>query len=253
MKLTERQQAILEWVGQKEHLEIEEIADHFAVTAQTIRKDINQLCESGLLRRRYGGVSLPSSVVNLSVESRQILNQFAKQSIATRLASMIPENSSVYLGIGTTMEFVARELSQHKGLKVFTNNLNAASLLCNSPEVDVRVSGGQLRHSDHDLVGQETVEFYNRFHADFGIIGIGSMDAHGGLMDFDVHEAHVGQAIINNCRRRVLVADQSKWDRNALAKVARFEDIDLFVTDSIPEQKRSALPTGLQVIETEVG
>lgn len=251
MKLTDRQHQILEWARQEEHLEVEAIAVRFKMTPQTVRRDINTLCENGLLRRRYGGVSLPSTAVNLSFASRQVLNQFSKQLIASRLAALIPENASVYLGVGTTVEFVARELSEHRGLKVFTNNLDVASLLCKSPHIEVMVSGGQLRHNDHDVVGQEAMRFFTGFYADFGIIGSGSLDERNGLMDFDLREADISRTILENTRRRVLVSDQSKWDRKALAKVAAFSEIDLFVTDVLPEHKRAALPSSVEVMEVE--
>lgn len=250
MKLTTRQQAILDWARAEEHLEVDDIAAQFDVAPQTIRKDINQLCEHGLLRRRYGGVSVPSSVANLSFSSRQVLNQFAKQIIASRLAEMIPENSSVYLGIGTTVEFVTRELSEHTDLKVFTNNLNVASLLCNCPAIDVMVAGGRLRHNDHDVVGEKTTGFFGEFLADYGIIGAGSLDPARGAMDFELEEAQVSRAILNNARRRILVADHSKWDRQALASVAPFSDIDVLITDHVPDAMRPALPASLTVIET---
>ncbi len=251
MKLSDRQQQILDWVRTEEHLSVDTLAERFDVTPQTVRKDVNQLCESGLLRRRYGGVSLPSSVTNISFSSRQVLNQYAKQAIARELAHRIPENSSVYLGIGTTVEFVARELSEHAGLKVFTNNLNVASLLCNSPGIEVRVSGGQLRHNDHDVVGEEATEFFSSYLADFGVIGAGSLDMRFGMMDFELREARVSQAIIANSRHRVLVADQSKWRRSALAKVGVFSDLDLFITDRLPSPEQANWPASVPFIEAD--
>lgn len=251
MKLTDRQQTILLWVRQAGHLEVELLAKRFEVTPQTIRRDINALCETGLLRRHYGGVSLPSATSNLPFASRQIINQNAKIQIAQRLAQHMPDGASVFLGIGTTVEFVARALADHQDLKILTNNLNVASLLCNSPSIEVRVAGGQLRHNDHDLVGEETTQFFNNFQVDYGVIGAGSLDADYGLMDFDVREAMISRAILGNARQRVLVADHSKWNRSALAKVAEFTELDLFFTDSLPRLGPDVLPKSLDVIEIE--
>lgn len=251
MKLTERQQTILLWVRQAGHLEVELLAKRLEVTPQTIRRDINALCETGLLRRHYGGVSLPSASSNLPFASRQIINQSAKIQIAQRLAQLLPNGASVFLGIGTTVEFVARALANHQDLKILTNNLNVASLLCNSPSIEVTVAGGQLRHNDHDLVGEETTRFFRNFQVDYGIIGAGSLDVQHGLMDFDLREAMVSRAILGNARQRVLVADHSKWNRSAFAKVAEFTDLDVFITDSLPRLNTDALPKSLDVIEVE--
>lgn len=251
MKLTDRQQTILQWVRQAGHLEVELLAEKLEVTPQTIRRDINALCETGLLRRHYGGVSLPSATSNLPFASRQIINQSAKLQIATALAQRIPDSASVYLGIGTTVEFAARALANHQHLKVLTNNLNVASLLCSSPKIEVIVAGGQLRHNDHDLVGEETTGFFHQFRVDFGIIGTGSLDLNDGLLDFDRREASVSQAILANARERILLADHSKWDRPALARVAPFDALDLLITDVLPVRANGMLPQTLTVIETE--
>jgi DeoR family glycerol-3-phosphate regulon repressor len=227
------------------------LAERFDVTPQTIRRDINALCETGLLRRHYGGVSLPSATSNLPFVSRQIINQSAKLGIAAELAKRIPDGASVYLGIGTTVEFAARALADHQALKILTNNLNVASLLCNSPNIEVVVAGGQLRHNDHDLVGEETTHFFQQFRVDYGIIGSGSLELDHGLLDFDRREANISRAILDNARHRILLADRSKWDRPALALVAPFSHLDVLITDTLPEPARTRLPGTLTVVETE--
>lgn len=250
MKLNARQTRILDWVRREEHVQVDALAAAFALTPQTIRRDITPLCEAGLLRRRYGGVSLPSSSVNLSFRSRQVINAPAKRAIATELARRLPDDASVHLGIGTTMEFVARALLG-RPCKVLTNNLKVASVLCDSDTTEVIVSGGHLRHNDDDVVGAATTAFFADFCADYGIIGCGSLDPQRGAMDFDLREAEVSRAIIANARRRVLIADHSKWERQALARVVDFNDIDLFITDRLDRDLRHKLPTGLDIIETE--
>lgn len=251
MNLTERQTRILEWAKNEEHVEVDDIAAQFNVTPQTVRKDINRLCELGVLRRRYGGVSLPSSVSNLSVGTRQVLNPLSKRAIAAELTRHIPENSSVYLGVGSTIEFAARALSAYQSLKVLTNNLGAVSAFSANPGIEVLVAGGSLRHNDIDVVGHETVRFFNDFHVDFGVIGSGGLDPVNGLLDFDVREAQISQAILANARHRILIADHSKWERKAPVKVAPFSDVDLFITDSVPAAEKSALPGSLRLIETD--
>lgn len=250
MKLNHRQARILEWVRREEHVQVEALAATFKLTPQTIRRDITPLCEAGLLRRRYGGVSLPSSSVNLSFSSRQVMNAPAKRAIAKALAERLPDDASVHLGIGTTMEFVARAL-MGRPCKVLTNNLKVASVLCDSDNTEVIVSGGHLRHNDDDVVGAATTTFFADFCADYGVIGCGSLDPNRGAMDFDLREADVSRAIIANARRRVLIADHSKWERQALARVVDFDQIDLFITDQLSNDARHRLPSTLEIIETE--
>lgn len=249
MGAKERQYSILEWVREQEHVEVEDIARRFGVTTQTIRRDINRLCEQGLLRRRYGGVSLPTSASKSPVGEQPIRNLLAKQKMARRVAADIPEHSTVSLGVGSSIELVAQALIHHQSLRILTNNLSVASALSGNPGIEVIVSGGQYRHNDHDVVGPEVTNFFSSFITDYGIISTGSMDLNHGLMDYDIREAEVSRAIISNTRSRLLVADQSKWTQNSHCKVASFKYVDRFYTDVLPGEQRQNLPNTVEVIE----
>jgi len=232
MTINDRQNTILDWVRTTKSASIENLADHFNVTTQTIRRDINYLCELGMLRRVHGGVQLPSTSTNISMSARSSLNASAKKAIAAKVADYIKPDSSVFLGIGTTVDFVARALLNHTGLTVITNNFDAARTLSANPDISIMLSGGRLRPDDGDLVGPEAVAFFNNFMVDVGILGCGGL-SHAGLLDFQPEEVAMSRAILANSRRRILVADNSKWHRNALMKVADFNKIDAFFTDTL--------------------
>lgn len=251
MGAKERQDSILEWARQERHVEVEAIAQRFGVTPQTIRRDINKLCELGLLRRRYGGVSLPTTTngTNSPIGDRQVRNIATKQMIARQIAASIPDDATVSLGVGSTCEQVARALIHHRSLKILTNNLSVAAALSSNADIEVIVSGGQYRHNDHDVVGPEVTHFFSSFVTDFGIISTGSMDLDNGLMDYDIREAEASRAIIANTRVRLLAADHSKWHLNAYCKVASFKYVDRFYTDVMPQEYRQALPDAVSVIE----
>ncbi|WP_417455287.1 DeoR/GlpR family DNA-binding transcription regulator [Kiloniella sp.] len=235
MHLSERQNKILEWTSREDALSIEDLAIHFQLSTQTIRKDINALCETGLLRRVHGGVCLPSAIENLSFSTRQVMNAKNKDKIAQAVADQIPDGSTIFLGIGTTVGSVANALLKYQNLRVLTNNLKAAAILCNNENIDTHVSGGRLRQSDHDLVGVETIRFFSSFKADYAIVGTGGLDPDFGMLDFKPDEAHVTQSILENSRKKILVADNTKWNRPANVKVAPFKDLDLMVTDQLPD------------------
>ena len=239
MSMRERQDRILAWVEEAGALTIERLAEHFEVSTQTIRKDINALCDTGLLRRVHGGVQLPSASQNISVTARHAINAGAKAAIAAHAARDLPADASVFLGIGTTAEHVARALVRHKGLTVITNNFNAAQILGAGGEATVLLAGGRLRPDDGDVVGPDTVSCLEGFSADIGIVGAGGLSTDG-LLDFQAEEAAVTRAILANSRRRILVADREKWRRAALVKVADFDRIDAFYTDAVPDDRAVA-------------
>ena len=133
IELTERQSQITELLHEQEFLNVESLADRYQVTAQTIRRDLNTLCDYGLARRRHGGIEKLEKAGNIAYRYRQILAQGAKRDIAREVARHIPNDVSVAFSIGTTPEVVADELLHHQRLGIFTNNLNIALLACANP------------------------------------------------------------------------------------------------------------------------
>lgn len=241
MSLSERQNQILNWVQQVDYLSIETLVTRFDVSSQTIRKDVNHLAELHLIRRQHGGITLMSTAENLPFDNRQYLNGGAKQKIAEILVAQIPDGASLILGVGTTVEYVAKALEHHKDLQVFTNNLTVAGILCAFPGIQVRMTGGKLRHSHRDLVGEGAVEQLRKYYFDFGIIGCGGLDEAMGVLDFDPEEAAISRVIIEQSRTSVLVCDQHKWGRKAMARVSPFSHINQFFTDVLSEQQSALL------------
>lgn len=237
-----RQNFILDWVQEQKQVAVDDIAQHFGKTTQTIRRDVNKLCEQGLLRRHYGGVSLPPQPLNVSIYVRQSRYVARKEVLAQAVAQFIPNHTTISMGVGSTVAQVASALVHHQGLKVLTNNLNVAAALSVNPDIEVIVSGGQYRHADNDVVGPEVTDFYSSFITDFGIFSAGALDFNSGIMDFDVREAEATRAIIANTRQRILVADHSKWSQQASCKVATLNYVERFYTEAITLEQRAVIP-----------
>jgi DeoR family glycerol-3-phosphate regulon repressor len=226
-----RHPEILEIARRDGKVTVEGLARHFSVTLQTIRRDLSDLAEAGRLERVHGGAVLPSGVANIGYEDRRGLNEEAKAAIAARCAAAIPEDASVFLNIGTSTEAVARALGAHRNLMVITNNMNVANILATNPDCEVVVAGGILRRSDGGLVGELTIEAIQRFKVDVAVIGCSALDAEGDLLDFDIREVSVSRTILRQARRCYLVADHSKFQRSAPARIASLSEIDSFFTD----------------------
>lgn len=148
MALNFRQTEILEIARSEGRVVVEQLAEHFAVTLQTIRRDLTELSDAGLLDRVHGGAVLRTGVSNIGYEERRRMNEAAKAAIGRACARAIPDNSSMIINIGTTTEAVARELLNHRNITVVTNNMNVANILATNPSCEVMVAGGQLRRSD---------------------------------------------------------------------------------------------------------
>ena len=211
---------------------VDGLAQHFGVTRQTIRRDLADLAEEGRLERVHGGAVLPSGTSNIGYEERRLLNQRTKAAMAKACAARIPNNISLFLNIGTSTEAVARDLLGHKNLLVVTNNMNVAHILVDNPDCQIIVTGGNLRRSDGGLIGSLATDTILQFKFDLAIIGCSALDRDGDLLDFDIQEVGVSQAILQQSRRTYLVADASKLQRSAPARIASLSAINAVFTDA---------------------
>ncbi|MEX1235235.1 MAG: DeoR/GlpR family DNA-binding transcription regulator [Roseovarius sp.] len=231
MSQTIRYPEILELARRDGKVTVEHLAQHFGVTSQTIRRDLSDLADAGRLERVHGGAVLPSGTINIGYEERRRINAAGKQAIARACAARIPEDSAIFLNIGTSTEAVATELIHHRNLLVVTNNMNVANILAQNPECEVILTGGALRRLDGGLTGDITKTAIRQFKFDIGIIGCSAIDPDGDILDFDVEEVGVSQAILNRSRRKMLVADHGKFKRTAPARIASLAEIDMLFTD----------------------
>ena len=237
MTFSLRQQEILEIARVQSRVTVDELVARFAVTPQTIRKDLNELCEAKALSRAHGGAMIASGVANVGYEQRRNTATEEKQRIGELCAAEIPDNASLFINIGTTTEAVARALTNHKGLLVITNNLNVANILIQHSDCEVIIAGGMLRRSDGGVIGEATVDFINQFKVDYAVVGASALDEDGTLLDYDYREVRAAQAIIANARQTYLVADKMKLERTAPVRIADFSQISAFFTDEMVSDK----------------
>ena len=132
-----RRKNLLEFLNKRGYATIEELAQQFSVTPQTMRRDINQLADSGQVQRFHGGVGMPLGSENIIYDQRKLLFTEEKRRIAELVAQHIPDGASLCINIGTTTEAVAYALLEKKNLRVLTNNLNVARICAGNPSFEV--------------------------------------------------------------------------------------------------------------------
>jgi DeoR family transcriptional regulator, glycerol-3-phosphate regulon repressor len=234
LALSPRQQQILALARKNGSVGVDELAGQFEVTPQTIRKDLNELCDTRQLTRTHGGAMLSSGVENMAYEARRQLAANEKQLIGRLAASLVPNNCSLFINIGTTTEEVARALIHHEGLLVITNNIHVASILSPAPKIEVIIVGGMVRKTDGGIVGETAIDTIRQFKVDHAVMGVSAIDEEGALLDFDYREVRAAQAIISNSRNVILAADRTKFSRAAPVRIGHMADVDVFVTDRSP-------------------
>jgi len=239
MSLNERQEQIIRELRDNGKVDVESLTLRFGVTSQTVRRDLGDLCDRGLAMRTHGGARRVVSTSSFGYEERRLFNRAEKERIGRIVASLIPNDCSVILNIGTTTEQVARALADHQDLMVISNNINVIQILRNSKLRDLVIVGGGVRQSDGAIVGDQAVEFISKYKVDFAVIGASSIDTDGSILDFDSREVAVARTILKNARTRILVADKAKFNRSAPVRICDLTDLEYVVMDDPPPARFS--------------
>ncbi|MGB6102634.1 MAG: DeoR/GlpR family DNA-binding transcription regulator [Pusillimonas sp.] len=248
--LLPRQQAIVQLAKERGFVTIDDLSERLNVTTQTIRRDINQLCEQGMLSRFHGGAAFRSSIANLPYETRRDSLAQEKMRIAELVAAEISDNASVFIDIGTTAEAVAARLLGRRNMRIVTNNLNVVESLGSREDFEIIVTGGAVRYADRAIMGEATAAFIRQFHLDYAILGVVAISSEGDVLDFFLEEKPVTQAILGCARNAFVVADHSKFGRDAMVKVAHLSQADALFTDSLPggDWARQLGDTGIRIV-----
>ena len=217
------------------------LADLLDVSTQTIRRDIDTLCEGDTLRRRHGRIELDAQHLNTPFDQRAGTNLAAKRDIGEAAARLIPDGATLFMSIGSTPLSVARALRRRKSLTVITNNLSAAMALSDEQSNRIILPGGEVRLPDRDILGDEVLDFFGRYRAEFGIFGAAGVTQDGSLLDFHAAEVRARQRIRDNARRSILVLDHSKFGRMAPAAGDQLGDMDHVILDRRPEGEFDAI------------
>src|SRR5258705_2687351 len=201
--LSHRQNEILNLARAFGRVMVEDLARRFEVSAQTIRKDLNDLCDHRSLTRIHGGAIIASGVENLAYEARRFVAAEEKKAIGAAAAALIPNGCSLFINIGTTTEEVASALTSHEDLLVITNNLNVAMLLYRHPRIEVIVAGGAVRPADGAVIGSTPISRIGQFKVDYAIIRPPPVDQEGAPPHFDHRQRQAPQGNISQSGRRV--------------------------------------------------
>lgn len=252
MFLTDRQTEIVAIAKSSGRVLVEELSSRFSVTRQTIRKDLNDLCDAQVLTRIHGGATFPSGTENVKYEARRQIAASEKQAIGLAAVELIPSGASLFINIGTTTEAVGEALANHHEMMVITNNINVANRLRIFPAIEVVIAGGVVRGSDGGIVGEAAVDFIRQFKVDYAVIGASAIDMDGALLDYDFREVKVAQAIIANARHVILVADSTKFERTAPVRIGQLSQVHTFITDHcpVPSIRNLCLENNVKLIET---
>ena len=229
----ERQQEIARIVRRDGRVDVAEMAELFAVTTETIRRDLTQLERHGVLRRVHGG-ALPVERLRFepAVSERAGTMAAEKDRIAKAALKFVPEMGSILLDAGTTTARLAEALPDDRDLTVVTNALPIAMALSGRPRLSVLTVGGRLRGQTLAHVDRWALHALDEAHVDGAFIATNGLSARRGLTTPDLAEAAVKDAMVRAGDRVVLLADHTKVGNDQLSRFATLDQIDVLITDT---------------------
>ena len=258
MKAEPRREQILELLEKTGILNVGELADRFALSVVTIRKDLDDLASEGLLQRTFGGAVFSNrSLFNSSF--REIARQHGQQkhAIATAALEYIHDGDTVILDAGTTTLALAQLLKEQvKSVFIITCSVPAVFEL-SSAGYDILLLGGIIRNNSLALLGAEALTILERYHADKAFLGSAGFTAKRGHGTLNGEYAQIKEAIIRASEQTYVLVDSSKYGHNCLSSFTHLSDVALTITDSqLTRSKQKALENAgakLRLADLDVG
>jgi len=230
---TERQNLIFRWITRQQRITVGEICQEFGISEATARRDLDFLANQDKIQRVHGGaITLEAAPPEQPILKRQDEQTHTKQRIGQAGADLIKEGETVFLGSGSTVLEVARNLRHTRKLTVITNSLPVVNLLADHPEFTLIFLGGMLRSSELSFIGHLTEQALLELRADKIFIGVRAISLEQGLTNEFLAETMTDRAILKIGQEVIVVADHSKFGRIAPALLAPIESIHILITDS---------------------
>ena len=253
MYAEERHQAIAELVASRGRVAVTELASHFDVTTETVRRDLSQLEKLKLLRRVHGGAVSTRSVTMLEAQlpDRDQANAEEKERIGRAAIALLPEGGGTLLvDAGSTTARLAAHLPSSEQWTVITHAVPIAAMLAPLPHIELHLLPGRVRPATQAAVGHSTVEAIGRLRADVAFLGTNGISVRHGLSTPDPEEAATKRALVAGAEQIVVLADSTKVGQERTVRFADLADVDVLVTDEAIDtaDAKAFEASGLEVV-----
>ncbi len=217
---------------------VSELAEHYEVTEETIRRDLDRLVEDGYAQKTYGGaVAKKTTALDLPYNVRESVNVVQKQIISNHVADMISDGARIMLDSSSTALYILKKIKEKKNLTVITNSVKILFELAEKTDWTVLSTGGVLKQGALSLVGSSAERMIHSYHVDIAVCSCKGLDTEWGVTDSNEYDSLIKQAMFSAADRRVLALDSDKFDKKSFVRVCGFKDIDCIVTDRSPSEK----------------
>lgn len=229
----ERRTQILQIARSTGRVRVNELAIQFNTSAVTIRNDLNELQQRGLVQRSHGGAVLPDPILReLPVLERLKAHSEEKRRIGAMAATLINNGETIILDSGTTTLEIARQIKSKSRLHIITNGVNIAAELLDARDTELFIVGGNVRGESASISGRFTEEMLEQFSADKMFLSGAGCDLEFGVSGANLEETMVNRAMLRISREIILVADASKFSKRSMSRITSFSEIDTVISDT---------------------
>lgn len=236
MKLA-RLDAMEQYILQNEKVTIAQLEKHFDVSVNTLRRDLDELERRGHVSKTYGGAMARTLSSLMPMPKRFTLNVQDKRRIGELAAAAIPDNTTIFIDSGSTTYNIVRYLGGKKGLTLVSHSLVALNEASRLKEVNTISLGGIYNASIGAFVGLSTFEAIKTLSVKIAVMAATGVSIRRGLSNTTYFEAEVKRVVTSNCEKIVLMADCTKFDKEALITYCPLERVSVVVTDRMPPPK----------------
>jgi DeoR family glycerol-3-phosphate regulon repressor len=231
----QRQAEILRAVRQAGSVAISDLAEALGVSTESIRRDIKDLITRGAVTRFHGGIADPGHLEEPPFLRRMRVNREAKRKIAALVLELVRDGDSLILDNGTTTAYVAEALAARARLVVVTNSAQIACRLAGRNGNRVFLAGGEVADDDAAAFGPSVLEFLRQIQVRYALLSAGGIGAEGDIRVFHLFEAEFARAAMAQARESWVIADGSKFGRDAPVSCCPLTAVNRLITDAMPE------------------
>jgi DeoR family glycerol-3-phosphate regulon repressor len=235
MRPLDRQSRIIDTVHARGKASVDELAEIFGTSVETIRRDLTVLARKGQLEKVHGGAIPPRTLGEGPFAQRMQQNGTAKRQIAQKLRELISPGDTLLIDTGSTTLIAAEGLISIDDLTIVTNSTAIAKVIAaGNKTANIFLLGGNYIEDNRQTCGIMALEQLNQFHGNLAILTVAAVDGNAGLMDYSFEEAQMARAMLRRADRIVALADSSKFGQVAPFVVAGFEQVDDLVCEQAP-------------------
>jgi len=232
MGYPERKKKILDALEATGNMDVHQLSEELDISPVTIRRDLQQLAEEGLLIRTHGGAMKTETGQRFpAFLDKATTAQEQKQQIGQLAASFVQPGDTIFLDCGTTVFCMCPHLQKIPGIRVITNSLPVLSALVHVPDITINLIGGELDQERKALHGLQAIRHIESYHATKAFIGVDGLSVESGLTAFSEKEASISTAMSKNADTVYLLCDASKIGKDSYFKFAPLSLFHYLVTD----------------------